>query len=134
VFRQSKLSAELDASQREQSEKERDVKATLIKIAVICLVLIVRLCSVSSGETVTLQPDGDVGKDVSVMGGLSLNYVINHPVGLVFPFNSLWFGVSLVEFDLANVEPVETVTSALVVPTAFSAVSIFPFMVAASAL
>ena len=88
------------------------MKTTLISTPMITLVLVVCLCGASSGETVTLQPDGDAGKDVWVMGSLSLNYVINHPVGIVFPFNSLYLGVSLVEFDLGNVEPPATVTSA----------------------
>jgi hypothetical protein len=80
--------------------------------AVVAAALVVCLHGASPGDTITLQPDGDAGKDVSVTVGFGLHYVINYSAATVFGVDPLYFGVALVEFDLAGIDPSITVTSA----------------------
>lgn len=90
------------------------MKATRTSTVGIVAVLVVCLGGVSSGETITLQPDGDAGKDVSVVNYFGfLYYAINYSVGTVYGVDpGLYNAVSFIEFDLASIDPSVTVTAA----------------------
>jgi len=83
-------------------------------IVVSAAVLVLCLAGVSFADTITLQPDGDAGKDVSVLNYFGLlSYAINSTSGVVYGVDpGLYYGVSFIEFSLpAFVAPID-VTSA----------------------
>lgn len=90
------------------------MKITRTSTVGIVAVLVICLTGVSSGETITLQPDGDAGKDVSLMNYFGVFfYAVNDTACVVYGVDpGLYNGVSLIEFDLTSIAPSVTVTSA----------------------